>query len=424
MSRFFYSVFFYLTQPLVWLRLLWRARKQPEYLQHLGERYGFYAQSIQGRPIWLHAVSVGETRAAEPLIKALLDEYPDHTLLLTHMTPTGRATGAELIGKYGPRLMQAFLPYDLPDACGRFLDHFKPRLGLLMETELWPNLIAAAKRRSLPLSLINARLSSRSQHGYLRLSPLIRPALDSLRAVAAQTPADAERLIAIGAKRVSVFGNLKFDVTPSPEKLQLGAQWRQSLGTRPVWLAASTREGEEALILDALARLDLPDLLVLLVPRHPQRFAEVAALVEERRLAFCRRSDGLLPAAETRVWIGDSMGEMPAYFAVADLALIGGTLLPFGGQNLIEAAACGCPVLVGPHTFNFAQATEDSIACGAALRIPDAAGAAGEVKKLLKNGEALQAMRDAAITFSQVHRGATARTVALIREITAPRITG
>lgn len=419
MPRFFYSCLSYLLQPLVWLRLLGRARKQPEYLQNLGERYGFYPQSVPARLLWLHVVSVGETRAAEPLIKALLNDYPDHSLLLTHMTPTGRATGGELITKYGNRLLQAYLPYDLPDACSRFLDHFRPRLGLLMETELWPNLIAAARQRELPLALINARLSARSQRGYQRFAPLIRPTLAALRAVAAQTPADADRLIAIGAQRVSVFGNIKFDVTPSPEKLQLGAQWRQGLGTRPVWLAASTREGEEPFILDAFLGLNRPDLLLLLVPRHPQRFAEVAALVEERQLRLCRRSEGALPTPETRVWLGDSMGEMPAYFALADIALIGGTLLPFGGQNLIEAAACGCPVLVGPHTYNFAQATEDALACGAARRMADAQATASEANRLLENGEMLQAMRDAAIRFSQAHRGATARTMALIREIMA-----
>ena len=421
MARLIYSIIFYFAQPLVWLRLLWRSRKQPEYLQHLGERYGFYPQAAPARLLWLHVVSVGETRAAEPLIKALLESYPDHVLLMTHMTPTGRATGGELIAKYGNRLLQAYLPYDLPDACGRFLDHFKPRLGLLMETELWPNLIAAARARCLPVSLVNARLSARSQRGYRRFSPLIRPALDSLRAVAAQTPGDAERLIEIGAKRVSVFGNIKFDVTPSPDKRQLGAEWRQAIGARPIWLAASTREGEEPYILDAFSRMNLPGLILLLVPRHPQRFAEVAALVEERKLALCRRSEGTLPSAETRVWLGDSMGEMPAYFTVADLALIGGTLLPFGGQNLIEAAACGCPVLVGPHTYNFAQATEDALASGAALRISDASGAAAEAERLLKDTETLDAMRQAATAFSQAHRGATARTLALIQKIMAAR---
>ena len=417
MPRLWYSLLFYLAQPVVWLRLLWRARKQPEYLRHLGERYGHYPITAPPRPLWLHVVSVGETRAAEPLIKALLGTYPDHSLLLTHMTPTGRATGKELIAKYGPRLVQAYLPYDLPGACAEFLGHFKPQLGLLMETELWPNLIAAAKQRNIPVLLVNARLSARSQKGYQRFGGLIHPALESLRAVAAQTPADAARLMAIGARSVSVFGNLKFDVTPSPEKLQLGGQWRQLLDGRKIWLAASTREGEETLILDAYARLDRPDILLLLVPRHPQRFAEVAALVKERQLSFCRRSENAFPADNTRVWLGDSMGEMPAYFAVADLAIMGGTLLPFGGQNLIEAAACGCPVLVGPHSFNFLQATEDAINCGAALRIDAAEDAAREAARLLADEAALTTMRDAATNFSQAHRGATARTIGLIQEI-------
>ena len=424
MARILYTLCFYLVQPLVWLRLLWRAHKQPEYLQHLGERYGFYPPMQQSRLIWLHVVSVGETRAAEPLIKALLEGLPEHTLLLTHMTPTGRATGAELIAKYGERLLQAYLPYDLPDACGRFLDHFKPQIGLLMETELWPNLIASAKTRHIPMALINARLSARSQRGYQRLTQLIRPALQSLQAIAAQTPADAERLCSIGAKYVCVFGNLKFDVTPSPEKLQLGAQWRLSLGTRPVWLAASTREGEETLILDAFAKRQHKeeDVLLLLVPRHPQRFNEIAALVEARQFKLCRRSDGSLPEADTQVWLGDSMGEMPAYFTVADLALMGGTLLPFGGQNLIEAAACGCPVLVGEHCFNFAQATADALACGAALRITDADDAVATVENLLGNAKCvdrLHTMRDAAANFSKAHRGATAKTIALIHETLA-----
>jgi len=425
MIRLVYSLVFYLAQPLVWMRLAWRARKQPEYLQHVGERYAFHdghAQKPPARLLWLHAVSVGETRAAEPLIKALLDEYPDHSLLLTHMTPTGRAVGAELIGKYGPRLLQAYLPYDLPDACARFLDHFKPRIGLLMETEIWPNLISAGRRRGIAMLLVNARLSAKSQRGYQRFLPLVRPALEKLSIVAAQTAADAERLTSIGARDVHITGNLKFDVTPAPDKLQLGADWRRALG-RPIWLAASTREGEEPFILDAFARLDLPGALLLLVPRHPQRFNEVAAMIKERKLPFCRRSEGILPSPETRIWLGDSMGEMPAYFAAADVALIGGTLLPFGGQNLIEAAACGCPVLVGPHTYNFAQATEDALACGAARRIVDAEDAAATVKALLTESEALETMRAAAAGFSQAHRGATARTIALVLETTATATT-
>lgn len=422
-ARFAYSLAFYLATPLVWLRLLWRARKQPEYLHHIGERYGFYAPAAARPLIWLHAVSVGETRAAAPLLEALLHEYPQHGVLLTHMTPTGRATGGEFVAQHAGRVMQAYLPYDLPDACARFLDHFQPQCGLLMETELWPNLIAAARIRGVPLALVNARLSVRSARGYARFSALARPAFAALSAIAAQTTADAERLRALGAHRVTVCGNLKFDVTPSAEKLQLGRAWKQALDLRPVWLAASTREGEESAILDAFDTLRTAQagILLALVPRHPQRFEEVAALLEARGLRYCRRSRGESPDEATQVWLGDSMGEMAAWYAAADLALIGGSLLPFGGQNLIEAAACGCPVLVGPHTFNFAQAAEDAIACGAARRVTDAADAARAAAELLGEREKLDAMRDAALAFSRAHRGATARTVALIREISGLR---
>lgn len=421
MSRLIYSLLFYLAMPLVWLRLTWRARKQPEYLRQLGERHGHYPTPPRTPLIWLHAVSVGETRAAEPLIAALLCEYPEHGVLLTHMTPTGRATGRELLARYPGRLIQAYLPYDLPGACGRFLDHFRPQLGLLMETELWPNLIEACRRRSLPLALINARLSARSQRGYARLPGLIRPALSALSAVAAQTAGDGERLQQIGARQVSVCGNLKFDVTPAPDKLQQGASWRQEIGTRPIWLAASTREGEEDLILDAFTTMAIPDLLLLLVPRHPQRFAEVADRIAERGLAFCRRSTGELPQRESRVWLGDSMGEMAAYYALADLAIIGGTLLPFGGQNLIEAAACGCPVLIGPHDFNFAQAGQDAIASGAARRVADASEAATVAAELFQHRTKLHAMRAATASFSLAHRGATLRIMALIARLRAIR---
>ena len=423
MIRALYSLLFYLATPLVWLRLLWRARRQPEYLQHFGERYAFYQDSCSRKEqptsptIWLHAVSVGETRAAEPLIEALLRTYPDHQILLTHMTPTGRTTGAELRQRHPERLLQAYLPYDLPDACRRFFDHFQPCLGLLMETELWPNLIAQAEQRRIPLALVNARLSARSARGYQRLAALLRPALASLKVVAAQTPADAERLSQIGARHIVVCGNLKFDVTPNDEKLQQGKLWKQSLGARPVLLAASTREGEEVLILDALPGLKIAGLLLLLVPRHPQRFDEVAALIQKRGLMLCRRSANLLPSAETQVWLGDSMGEMAAYYAAADLALIGGSLLPFGGQNLIEAAACGCPMLLGPHTFNFAQAAADALTCGAARRIENLEEATAIVEDLFKNNVKLSTMRDAALTFSQAHCGATARTLALILAI-------
>lgn len=430
--RGLYSAAFTLAQPLLLARLAWRARRQPEYRDHVGERWGHYPASAGyrsvaqgGRPLlWLHAVSVGETRAAAPLIDALLARHPQHALLLTHMTPTGRAAAAELLARHPGRIFQAYLPYDLPVACTRFFAHFAPERGLIMETELWPNLFAAAAARGIPLALVNARLSQRSAAGYAKIRALIGPALGSLAVIAAQTEADAQRLRELGANRVVVCGNIKFDVTPAPDRIALGARWRSLFVAangrqRRVLLAASTRDGEEALLLDALGgwlgEADAP--LLLLVPRHPQRFSEVAALVRERGLALARRSELAaerpLPPA-TQVWLGDSMGEMAAYYAAADLALIGGSLLPFGAQNLIEAAACGCPTLVGPHSFNFAQAAIDAIDCGAARRVADAADATECARTLFADPASLAAMRERALAFSREHRGATQRTLAAV----------
>lgn len=420
MIRLLYSLVFYLAQPLVWLRLALRGRKQPEYRQNIAERYGFYPVSSKQPLLWLHAVSVGETRAAEPLIEALLAQYPKYVLLLTHMTPTGREVGHMYVLRHPGRVIQAYLPYDLPDAAARFLDHFRPELGIFMETELWPNLIAAAKERDIRLALVNARLSARSERGYQRLRRLIAPAVAALDLIAAQTAADAQRLRNLGAHQVAVTGNLKFDVTPDAGKLAHGLNWRAEIGARPVWLAASTREGEEALILDALSRImaSMPNLLLILVPRHPQRFDEIAGLITHRQFRLKRRSLEELPDAGTQVWLGDSMGEMAAYYAAADLALIGGSLLPFGGQNLIEAAACGCPVIVGPHTFNFAQAAEDAIACGGAIRIGDDKELTSVVSTLLLHPEERINMKEKAAAFSRTHQGATGRTMLLLEPLT------
>jgi len=431
MARIAYSLLLYLLTPLIWLRLVWRGRKQPEYLQNVGERYGFYGQradSGKNRPVlWVHAVSVGEARAAQPLIEALLARWPEHRLLLTGMTPTGRAAGREVYAEAcGERLIQAYLPYDYPAAVDSFLRHFSPAFGVLMETEIWPNLLAAAQRRGVPVMLVNARLSARSARGYGKVGALVRPAFAALAGTAAQTAEDAQRLGALGAVAVDVCGNLKFDVVPPADKLALGRDWRQAVGNRPVWLAASTREGEEPLILAAWRKLAVPGALLVLVPRHPQRFAEVAALLQREGVAFRRRSEGL-PEAGDAVWLGDSMGEMVAYYALADLAFIGGSLLPLGGQNLIEAAACGCPVLIGPHTFNFQRATEDAIAAGAARRVGDVDALALAVDRLLgqkstgseASGETeLAAMRGASQAFAAAHRGAVGRTLALIARTT------
>jgi 3-deoxy-D-manno-octulosonic-acid transferase len=413
MARWIYTLIFYLAIPLVFLRLLWRARRQPEYLRHLGERFGAYPTPTHRPVIWVHAVSVGETRAAQPLIEALRQQLPSHDVLLTTMTPTGRAAAREV---FGDSVIQAYLPYDLPFAVNRFFAHFSPDSGVLMETEIWPNLLAGAQRKKIPVVLVNARLSARSARGYQRLRWLLAPAWESLRAVAAQTAEDGQRLAMLGARHVAVCGNLKFDVAPASELLALGQAWRAQLGGRPVWLAASTRDGEESLVLAAWRILDRPDALLVIVPRHPQRFSGVAGLLASEGIAFVSRSEQL-PDAATQVWLGDSMGEMAAYYGLADLAFVGGSLLPLGGQNLIEAAACACPVLVGPHTFNFTKATEDALTAGAARRIADSAALAQAVGDLLSDRQGLAAMRQAAIGFAAAHRGATAKTLTLIQRV-------
>lgn len=413
MNRFAYSLLWHLGLPLIGLRLLWRARRQPEYLQHLGERFG--AAPLPGeRPrIWLHAVSVGETRAAQPLIKALLAAWPEHEILLTHMTPTGRATSEELFGKEA-RVTRCYLPYDFPWAQARFLARAKPSLGIVMETEVWPNLMQAARQAGLPMLLVNARLSARSARGYARLGTLARQTYGAFREVLAQTGDDAARLRDTGADPVSVCGNLKFDVELAPDRLALGERFRAAAAGRPVILAASTREGEEGPLLDAFMRHAPADALLVIVPRHPQRFDEVAALIAQRGLGSERRSDGLRIAPQTRVWLGDSMGEMVAWYRMADLALIGGSWAPLGGQNLIEACAVGTPVLVGPHTFNFTEAAEKAIAAGAASRCTDIDEGLRVAVALLGDDARRRRMGEAGQHFAAANRGATAKTMAVI----------
>lgn len=413
--RLLYSLVWTLVLPFAFLYLLWRARRQPEYLRHWPERLGLAAPPPGGKPvIWLHAVSVGETRAAAPLVAALEQRHPGHTLLLTHATPTGRATGREL---FGARVRQAYLPYDHPLLVRLFLRRARPALGILLETEIWPNLVAACRQQDIPVFLVNARLSAQSALGYARFRALLAPSLAALAGVAAQSEDDARRLGELGARRVRVTGNLKFDAAPPDDTAARATALRALFAGRFVFLAASTREGEEALLLEALSALALPDLLLVLVPRHPQRFEEVARLIEARGLAYARRSGAAAVTPDTRVFLGDSMGEMAAYYAAADLAYVGGSLLPLGGQNLIEAAYAGCPALIGPHTWNFAEAAEQAVARGAALRVQDAAGLAAEVQRLYADPEARGAMAEAGREFAAANRGATARVMALISEV-------
>lgn len=423
--RVLYSLAWWLALPLVLLRLWRRGATERGYRQHWAERLGFYGQSLTGRRIlWVHAVSVGETRAAQPLIDALLADYPDHTILLTHMTPTGRATGRALFAQHGSRVMQSYLPYDTGWMVGRFLRHFRPRVCVLMETEVWPNLVAQCVAQQVPVALVNARLSARSLRKAHRFSTLMMQAARGLACVAAQTGADAARLRQLGAANVQVTGSIKFDVMPPHAALAAGQALRARIGARPVLLCASTREGEEALILDAFMAADdaLPaDALLLIVPRHPQRFDQVARLIEARGLTLQRRSRlGAGPAVlapEVRVLLGDSMGEMFAYYAATDVAFIGGSLLPLGGQNLIEACALGKPVLIGPHTFNFSMVTEQAIAAGAAQRVTDAADMLRQASALLRDPTAMATVGCHAQAFALQHRGATGRTMDLLQSL-------
>jgi len=408
--RLVYTLLWWLLLPVLPLRLWWRGRREPGYRANVGERFGFYRGAAHATgALWIHAVSLGETRAIAPLIERLQREAPARPILLTHMTATGREAGRTL---FGDRVMQAWLPYDVPFAVRRFLEHFRPRAGLLVETELWPNLTAAVARTDVPLLLINARLSERSAQGYRRVALLSRPLLRAIAGIAAQSEADAGRLRDLGAQHVVVTGNLKFDVAVTPAQRHQGAALRALFGAdRPVLMLASTRDGEEALLLDALARTDaLPAAtLIVIVPRHPQRFDAVAALLDERRVPYARRSANAPIGASTRVVLGDSLGEMFAYYGACDVAFVAGSLLPLGGQNLIESIAVGAPTLIGPHMFNFAEASEAALAAGAALRIRDADEMFAVAARLLGDRGERERMRENAQTFIAAHRGAIDR---------------
>ena len=403
-----YATVLRLATPLYLLRLWRRGKTEAGYRFRLMERLGFYP----GRPplpgaVWLHAGSLSETRAALPLVEALRRAHPDLRLLLTHGTATGRSAGRRLMQDGDG---QVWLPYDTPGATRRFLRHFQPSVGILMETELWPAMMREAQRLGVPMVMANARLSERSAAKGERMAALLHPAAARLSLVLAQTVDDARRLRDAGAPQVMVSGNLKFDMTPSPKLTALGLQWRQGLH-RPVVLAASTREGEEGPLLAAWAALPVPRPLLLVVPRHPQRFQEVVALARMQGLTLhCRTEwddDPPAEAALADVWVGDTMGEMPLYYACADVALLGGSFAPLGGQNLIEAAACGCPVVMGPHTFNFAQASKQALMARAAQRV-DNIQAGVKVAMQLAADPDRNAWVQRALGFANAHRGAAA----------------
>ena len=425
-----YALLMWLAQPFLRRKLARRSVKEPGYGEAIEERFGRYTQvaEIASELVWVHAVSLGETRTAAILLKALRTRYPGLRLLLTHGTATGRAEGRALLR---PGDVQVWQPWDSQAVVNRFFAHFKPRLGLLMETEIWPLTVAAAQAHAVPLVLVNARLSEKSLQQALRLSPLSYPAYGALAKVLAQTEDDARRFAQLGVTPAGVLGNLKFDATPDAQQQATGKTWREALG-QPVVMFASSREGEETDFFKQISALRQQNrgllainsvasvFKVLVVPRHPQRFDEVQALAGQHGLSVSRRSSWTAgpfsneDAIQADVWLGDSLGEMALYYAMSDVALLGGSFAPLGGQNLIEAAACACPVVMGPHTFNFLEAAALAEATGAALRAPDLTQGLQAARALMADANAQAAAVTAGLAFAEHNRGATAKTVAAL----------
>jgi len=414
--RALYTLLLRLALPFLLARLWWRGRREPGYRAGITERLGIYALQAPEKLVWIHAVSVGEARAAEPLARALERALPDHKLLFTCTTAAGRDT---LRRVFGESALVCYLPYDYPESVQGFLGHFRPRLAVLMETEIWPNLLEGCAAAGVPVLLANARLSEKSARRYRRWRALAAPAFGRLSAVCAQSAEDAARLRELGAGAVEVTGNLKFDIAADAAQLAAGRAWRARLG-RPVLLLASTREGEEQLLLNQIIHMNVAKdaLLIVVVPRHPQRFDEVA------KFADARRSRQEFPDASTKVYLGDTMGEMAFYYGACDVALIGGSLAPLGGQNLIEALAAGAPVVVGPHMFNFEEATRLALRSGAALQAADAAAAVQACVGLIADPARREAMAQAGKKLCESHRGATGRHLAACRRLLSARAPG
>ena len=417
-SRFFYSISIYLLSPIILLRLLYRALRAPAYARRWRERFGFVAQTNGGKTIWLHSVSVGETLAAVPLVKALQQRYPDYRLTVTCMTPTG---SERIQAAFGDSVDHYYAPYDMPDSVARFLNRVRPELLLIMETELWPNTIAACSSRSIPVILANGRLSAKSAAAYGKIPRLVGSMLRSISAVVAQHDDDGNRFARLGLppEALTISGNIKFDLHLDSEvraKAQsLTTEW-QGENQRPVLLAASTHAGEDELILQAYgqikAALSVAPLLVL-VPRHPERFNQVAQLCEQAGFLVARRSTGE-PTAPADILLGDTMGELMSFYGACDLAFVGGSLVPTGGHNMIEAAAWGVPVVTGPHLFNFAEASRLLIEGDAMIVCEDADSLAEQCIGLFANRQRCTQMGDAAHRIAEANRGALDRLLAVI----------
>ena len=416
--RTLYTLLFYLALPLVLSRLYWRGIKAPEYRRRWRERLGFYPFPSRQDVIWFHTVSVGEAEAAFPLIRLLQSQYPQFPILVTTTTPTGSARVRVV---FADQVEHVYLPYDLPIVVRRFIGHFRPRLAVVMEKEIWPNLFAACAAESIPLFIINARLSARSARSYHKIPALVQPALACVTMVAAQTDEDAARFVEIGAapKRVKVLGNVKFDVAIDPATIADGQSLKcQFFAGRWVLIVASSHQGEEDVFLDLYPRLkaDLPELLLLIVPRHPERFQLVRQLAEQRGLQVAMRSEQRVCSAQTDVYIGDSMGELKMLYAAADAAFVGGSLVPVGGHNVLEPAAVGVPVLFGPEMFNFQEIAERILAAEAAIQCADRERIFSVVMRLYQDKAFANQLVTRGKMFVQANQGATARVAALLSE--------
>ena len=412
MNRFFYSLLFHLLLPLIAARLLWRAWRAPAYARRIGERFAIGLPAMRTGGIWLHAVSVGESIAAAPLVRQLQVRYPDWPITVTCMTPTG---SERIRALFGDSVAHCYLPYDLPWAAARFLRHLQPRLAVIMETELWPNHIHQCARLGVPVALANARLSERSARGYARFARLTAPMLAQMNLIAVQTEAEAVRFRALGARAacVQVTGSIKFDLKIDEQLLADAAELRQQWGAgqRPVWIAASTHAGEDEIILAAHRQILIqhPDALLILVPRHPERFASVYDLCQREGFATRRRSLNEAVAVDSAVLLGDTMGELLFLYALSDVAFVGGSLVPNGGHNLLEPAALGKPVLSGPQVFNFLEIAAQLRAEGALTEVADAASLAEAVLRLWLQPALAQQMSSAGARVMRRNQGALQR---------------
>jgi len=410
-----YSLILYLLVPVVLLRLLFRSVKLPGYRKRIAERFAFFSGAPE-RVVWVHAVSVGETIAASPVINALLKQNPDQKILLTTSTPTGSAQALEI---FGERILHVYAPYDLPTVVKRFLKHFDVSLLVVMETEIWPNLFYQCHQHHIPVLLANARLSEKSMQGYLKLASLSRATVRCITRIAAQSEADAERFIKLGADKdkVSITGSIKFDLNIEQSLRESADVLRRELGiNRKIWIAASTHEGEEALLLNILTLLQSsePDLLLMLVPRHPDRFDKVATFCEKRGFTLVRRSHGASCDQATRIYLGDSMGELLLMYAAADIAFVGGSLVAVGGHNLLEPAALGLPVVTGPYLFNFADISQRLQEVNGMLKSEDADQLASNMEMLLRDDTLRQKMGENARLFVEQNRGSLEKLLELI----------